>query len=145
MSIPLRAGDRWQINTDTHFVLEWVDALTREPGILDAVERVLGPDLLAWNTSWFIKMPGDATYVSWHQDGAYWGIRVDQARYPVKSAIAVPFDRSLKLANEPTRLARMDPQVQERLINWGYAVCDAAMRSHVLEPAAFAKVKVSMP
>jgi hypothetical protein len=34
----LRAGERWQINTDTHFVFEWVDALTREPGILDAVD-----------------------------------------------------------------------------------------------------------
>ena len=70
----LRAGDRWQINTDTHFVLEWVDALTREPGILDAVERVLGPDLLAWNTSWFVKFPGDKAFVSWHQDGTYWGL-----------------------------------------------------------------------
>ena len=70
----LRAGERWQINTDTHFVLEWVDALTREPAILDAVQQVLGPDLLVWNTSWFVKFPGDKAYVSWHQDGAYWGL-----------------------------------------------------------------------
>jgi ectoine hydroxylase-related dioxygenase (phytanoyl-CoA dioxygenase family) len=70
----LRAGERWQINTDTHFVFEWVDALTREPGILDAVERVLGPNLLAWNTNWFVKFPGDKAFVSWHQDGAYWGL-----------------------------------------------------------------------
>ena len=70
----LRAGDRWQINTDTHFVLPWVDALTREPAILNAVERVLGPNLLAWNTSWFVKFPGDKAFVSWHQDGTYWGL-----------------------------------------------------------------------
>ena len=70
----LRAGERWQINTDTHFVLAWVDALTREPAILDAVEQLLGPDLLAWNTSWFVKFPGDQAFVSWHQDGAYWGL-----------------------------------------------------------------------
>ena len=70
----LRAGDRWQINTDTHFILAWVDALTREPGILDAVEQLLGPNLLAWNTSWFVKFPGDPAYVSWHQDGSYWGL-----------------------------------------------------------------------
>jgi NTE family protein len=25
----------------------------------------------------------------------------------------------------------MDSDVQERLINWGYAVCDAALRKHV--------------
>jgi len=70
----LSASQRWQIYADTHFVLPWVDALTREPGILDAVQQVLGPDLLAWNTSWFVKMPGDKTFVSWHQDGAYWGL-----------------------------------------------------------------------
>jgi NTE family protein len=35
-----------------------------------------------------------------------------------------------------TRLKRLDSVVQERLINWGYAVCDAAMRTHVLLGAA---------
>jgi len=70
----LHPGDQWQINADTHFVFEWVDALTREPAILDAVEQVLGQNLLAWNTSWFVKFPGDQAFVSWHQDGAYWGL-----------------------------------------------------------------------
>ena len=70
----LSPSRRWQIFADTHFVLPWVDALTRESGILDGVEQLLGPDLLAWNTSWFVKMPGDKTYISWHQDGAYWGL-----------------------------------------------------------------------
>lgn len=65
---------RWLINSDTHYALRWVDELTREPAVLDAVERVLGPDLLAWNSSWFVKMPGDKTFIGWHQDGAYWGL-----------------------------------------------------------------------
>ena len=70
----LPPNQRWQINSDTHFAFEWVDRLTRHPAILDAVERVLGPDILAWNSVWFVKMPGDPTYISWHQDGAYWGL-----------------------------------------------------------------------
>lgn len=70
----MRAGDRWQINADTHFAFRWVDELTRHPRVLDAVERVIGPDILAWNTNWFVKMPGDGSYVGWHQDGAYWGL-----------------------------------------------------------------------
>lgn len=65
---------RWQINSDTHFAFAWVDALTRHSAVLDAVERVLGPDILAWNSVWFVKMPGDKTFISWHQDGAYWGL-----------------------------------------------------------------------
>ena len=69
-----KPSEKWQITSDTHFVFEWVDELTRHPKILDAVERVLGPNLLAWNTNWFTKMPGDKTFVSWHQDGSYWGL-----------------------------------------------------------------------
>jgi ectoine hydroxylase-related dioxygenase (phytanoyl-CoA dioxygenase family) len=42
--------------------------------VLDAVERILGPDLLIWNSRWFSKMPGDRTYISWHQDATYWGL-----------------------------------------------------------------------
>ncbi len=47
----------------------------------------------------------------------------------------------LRLAEIPTRLKRVDATTQERLINWGYAVCDAALRKHVdpelLKPAGF--------
>jgi ectoine hydroxylase-related dioxygenase (phytanoyl-CoA dioxygenase family) len=32
----------------------------------------LGPNLLAWNSNWFTKMPGEKSFVSWHQDGTYW-------------------------------------------------------------------------
>ena len=71
---PMKAGARWQINADTHFAFRWIDELTRHPKILDAVEQLLGPDILAWNTNWFVKMPHDKTFVSWHQDGAYWGL-----------------------------------------------------------------------
>jgi NTE family protein len=45
----------------------------------------------------------------------------------------------LALAETPTRLKRLDDRLQERLINWGYAVTDAALRSHV--DAALAKPK----
>ena len=34
----------------------------------------------------------------------------------------------------PTRLARVDGEVQDRVINWGYAACDAALRAHI-DPA----------
>ncbi|MBU3738095.1 MAG: phytanoyl-CoA dioxygenase family protein [Rhodoferax sp.] len=70
----LPPNQHWQIHSDTHFAFRWIDELTREPAVLDAVERILGPDILVWNTAWFVKMPGDKTFVSLHQDGAYWGL-----------------------------------------------------------------------
>lgn len=63
--------------------------------------------------------------------GAYWGIRTDITKYGVADALPCPYGSTLALANVKTRLKRLDAGLQERLINWGYAICDAAMRSHV--------------
>lgn len=66
--------------------------------------------------------------------GAYWGIRTNIADYGAAVRIPCPTQRTMELAEIATRLKRMDSVVQERLINWGYAVCDAALRCH-LDPA----------
>ena len=63
----------------THLIFTWVDEIIRHPKILDAVESVLGPNLLCWNTHWFIKEPGDERYISWHQDLVYWHLEPDEA------------------------------------------------------------------
>jgi chlorinating enzyme len=52
----------------------WIDEMIRHPKILDAVEDVLGPNILCWNTSFFIKEAHDPGFVSWHQDATYWGL-----------------------------------------------------------------------
>lgn len=66
-----------------------------------------------------------------HRKGAYWGVRTDIANYQLADALDAPHQRTLALAAIPTRLASMDKQTQARLVNWGYAVCDAALRKHV--------------
>lgn len=70
-------------------------------------------------------------YSQGRRKGAYWGIRVDVAKYGLPDALPCPRDRTLLLAEIPTRLAAMPDILQERLINWGYAVCDAGLRRHV--------------
>jgi NTE family protein len=70
------------------------------------------------------------SYVSKARDGAYWGIRTDVGNYQLADALPCPPDRTLRLALVATRLQRLEPEIQERLINWGYAVCDAALRKH---------------
>ncbi|MGH6915248.1 MAG: phytanoyl-CoA dioxygenase family protein, partial [Geminicoccales bacterium] len=57
-----------------YLLLTWVNALVRHPRILDAVEDILGPDLLCWQTAFFIKEPDNKGFVSWHQDSTYWGL-----------------------------------------------------------------------
>lgn len=60
--------------------------------------------------------------------GAYWSIRGDIADFALSDALPAPYPRTRELAATPTRLKRMDRMLQERLINWGYAACDAAVR-----------------
>lgn len=74
----------------------------------------------------FQSRPGEAN----HRNGAYWGIRTDIADYGLGDALPCDYGRTTALAATPTRLKRLDDGLQERLINWGYAVCDAALRRH---------------
>ena len=58
----------------TYLVWTWLDELIRHPRILDAVEAVIGPNILCWSNDFFIKEPHDPGFVSWHQDSTYWGL-----------------------------------------------------------------------
>ena len=57
---------RGEIRHKPHLLFTWLADLVRHPAILDAVEDVLGPNLLAWSTSFFIKEARDPAYVSCH-------------------------------------------------------------------------------
>ncbi|MHC1768129.1 MAG: patatin-like phospholipase family protein [Verrucomicrobiia bacterium] len=61
-------------------------------------------------------------------NGTYWGIFTNIADYGLADALNCPLGATTRLAETPTRLKRLDARAQERLINWGYAVCDAALR-----------------
>jgi NTE family protein len=71
------------------------------------------------------------SYKAGVRQGAYWGIYTDIADYQMSDPLPCSPDKTLALARTPTRLQRLKPEVQEGLINWGYAVCDAALRKHV--------------
>ena len=75
------------------------------------------------------------SYRAGMRTGAYWGIRTDIGDYArdrpgLVFPLPCPHEKTMELAATPTRLARLDDAKQERLINWGYAVCDAALRAH---------------
>jgi ectoine hydroxylase-related dioxygenase (phytanoyl-CoA dioxygenase family) len=49
--------------------------LAMQPRILDAVEQLIGPDIILWGCHVFCKPAGDGHETPWHQDGHYWPIR----------------------------------------------------------------------
>jgi NTE family protein len=64
--------------------------------------------------------------------GTYWGIRTNFADYGLQSDPLGCLKRNPEpLAEIPTRLEKMPRDRQDRLMNWGYAICDAALRTHV--------------
>lgn len=48
--------------------------VARDARVLDAVEGILGPDLMLWSCEYFIKEANTDKIVSWHQDLTYWGM-----------------------------------------------------------------------
>jgi non-haem Fe2+, alpha-ketoglutarate-dependent halogenase len=64
-------GDRLKLDQKAHMICPWVDEMIREPAILDAVEDLVGRDILCWGTSLRAKQPDGKTFAGWHQDTAY--------------------------------------------------------------------------
>jgi non-haem Fe2+, alpha-ketoglutarate-dependent halogenase len=52
--------------------------LVRHPRILDAVESLIGPDILVYTSTFFIKEPNSPTFAAWHQDATYFGLTPHQ-------------------------------------------------------------------
>ena len=62
---------------DWHFKEEFIWKLAINPAILDAVEAVIGPDILLLATHFFCKYGEGKTgnkFVAWHQDVTFWGL-----------------------------------------------------------------------
>ncbi len=66
--------------------------------------------------------------------GALWTIATRMTEYTASNTLPCPFPATRLLADLPTRLAKMPIEIRRRLINWGYASADAAIRSYV-EPS----------
>ncbi len=69
------AGIRQPSNRIKPYLLfPWAAELVRNPAILDAVEAVIGPDILIFHTTIWWKAAQSEGFVPWHQDGTYFGL-----------------------------------------------------------------------
>ena len=63
-----------KVRTKTHRLFTWMDVLIRHSKVLDAVESLIGSNILVYHLTCWLKEPGDGAFVSWHQDGTYFGL-----------------------------------------------------------------------
>ena len=73
LGCPLPQAERkWVTMPYAH--LPWFNALVRDRRVLDIVEDLIGPDILVWTSTFWIKEPGSPNVAAWHQDNAYFGL-----------------------------------------------------------------------
>ena len=69
--------------------------------------------------------------VAGERRGAFWPIDADIATFSASGTLPCPYRKTRQLAAVDTDLGKKDAKTQERLINWGYAICDASLRTWV--------------
>jgi ectoine hydroxylase-related dioxygenase (phytanoyl-CoA dioxygenase family) len=57
-----------------YLLFDWAARLVRHAGVLDAVETLIGPDILVFHTTVWFKEPASENFVPWHQDATYFGL-----------------------------------------------------------------------
>jgi non-heme Fe2+,alpha-ketoglutarate-dependent halogenase len=71
---PVNSVPEMKWRTMPYLIMPWAAKLARDPRILDVVEDLLGPDLLIYTSTFFIKEPHSPTIAAWHQDSTYYGL-----------------------------------------------------------------------
>lgn len=71
---PINLSPEMKWRTMPYLLMPWAARLAHDPRILDAVEPLLGPDLLVYTSTFFIKEPHSPTIAAWHQDSTYYGL-----------------------------------------------------------------------
>ena len=59
---------------NAHYEFGFMDEIVHDGRILDAVEDLIGPDILLWSTVLFVREPRSSAHVSFHQDATYMGL-----------------------------------------------------------------------
>lgn len=69
-----RGGLKEDQRRKLHLYLKWVDEIVHHPGILDAVEDLIGPDIRLFHLTLWTKEPRTDARISWHQDSTYFDL-----------------------------------------------------------------------
>jgi non-heme Fe2+,alpha-ketoglutarate-dependent halogenase len=74
---PVKRNDTRRQSTNRvkpYLLFPWAAALVRHKRILDCVESLIGPDIMVFHTTVWLKEPYSETFVPWHQDATYFGL-----------------------------------------------------------------------
>ena len=105
-----------------HVRFPWANSLVREPAILDVVQQVIGPDILVWMATFFVKEPHSDAVTLWHQDWTFFGLRPHEhvtAWVALSEASVEAGCMRFVLAKAAARPMRHRPRADPNSINGG--------------------------
>ncbi|TPV95919.1 MAG: hypothetical protein B7733_07450 [Myxococcales bacterium FL481] len=88
-----------------HLHFPWAHRLCTEPAVLNAVEDVLGPNIVVWATELFAKAEEDPNlWIGWHRDRTYTGFAATEATTAwIALAPSVEANGCMQVIAEPDR------------------------------------------
>lgn len=99
--------------------------------LLDAVEAIIGPDILLWDSSFVIKEAGSSQFVSWHQDLTYWGLDMSTDDDLASAWVALtPATRGngcmqfVRGSHKAGELAHVDTYDETNILHRGQSIAD---------------------
>ena len=112
-----------------YLVMTSAFAIATHPVLLDAVESLLGPDILLWDSAYVVKEPHSDDYVSWHQDLTYWGLNME-SDYDLVSAwvaltAATPGNGCMQFVRNSHKigsLAHTDTYAESNILHRGQSI-----------------------
>lgn len=112
-----------------YLLFPWAARLVRHAGILDAVESLIGPDILVFHTTVWLKEAESENFVPWHQDGTYFGLApFDHVTAWVALTPSVPENgcvRMLPGSHQRGQLAHSDDRAPHAMLSRGQTLSEA--------------------
>ena len=130
-----------------HLLFTWANELVRHPKILDAVEDIIGPDIICWTTNFFIKEPETPSFVSWHQDSTYWGLSTDEVITAWLALTDAPVEsgamKFLPGSHQKSQLEHRDTFHEDNLLTRGQELAiDVLEEEAVMVPLAAGEISL---
>lgn len=124
----------------SYLLFDWADQLVHHPKVLDAVEDLIGPDIMVYHSTMWIKEPRTPAYVLWHQDSTYFFL--DPAEHVTAwvalsdASLEAGCMRMLPGSHRLGQLAHVDAPSRDNMIRRGQGVPGYENQAGVAVPLA---------
>ncbi len=120
-----------------YLTVTMADEIAHDETLLDAVEDLIGPNLLVWDGAFINKEPRTDTFVSWHQDLTYWGIGPPEEIVSIWLALSPvsPENGGMRMVpgSHHGVLAHKDKFGEDNLLSRGQTLADAVDEASVVD------------